>query len=235
MPLHDWSELSGWEGVHDIWIVELLRWIKPRLPPDHRAYVGSSPALAIGAGVERPDVAVREWRPEPAPERLSPASAQAIEEPAPDEEVATITLDPQTAVYVSAHGRLIAAVELISPRNKDRASARGTYLTRYLSYLQEGAHLLLVDVHPRPYGFSFADALAEELGIRQPPCAAPLANSYRVGEPAPEGGRFVAIWRRSLAVGEPLPTVPLPLAVGLSIPVNLDETYRRAAADAYLA
>jgi hypothetical protein len=108
-------------------------------------------------------------------------------------------------------------------------------LTRYLSYLQEGAHLLLVDVHPRPYGFSFADALAEELGIRQPPCAAPLANSYRVGEPAPEGGRFVAIWRRSLAVGEPLPTVPLPLAVGLSIPVNLDETYRRAAADAYLA
>ena len=222
MPLHDWSDLPGWEGVHDIWIVELLRWIKPRLPPDHRAYVGSSPALAIGAGVERPDVAVREWRPEPAPERLSPASAQAIEEPAPDEEVATITLDPQTAVYVSAHGRLIAAVELISPRNKDRTSARGTYLTRYLSYLQEGAHLLLVDVHPRPYGFSFADALAEELGIRQPPCAAPLANSYRVGEPAPEGGRFVAIWRRSLAVGEPLPTVPLPLAVGLSIPVNLE-------------
>lgn len=236
MPLHDWSELSGWEGVHDIWIVELLRWIKPRLPPDYRAYVGSSPALAIGAGVERPDVAVREWRPEPpAPEHPSPASAQAIEEPAPDEEVATITLDPQTAVYVSAHGRLIAAVELISPRNKDRNSARGTYLTRYLSYLQEGAHLLLVDVHPRPYGFSFADALAAELGIRQPPCAAPLANSYRVGEPAPEGGRFVAIWRRSLAAGQPLPTLPLPLAVGLSIPVNLEETYRRAAADAYLA
>ena len=31
MPLHDWSKLPGWEGVHDIWIVELLRWIKPRL------------------------------------------------------------------------------------------------------------------------------------------------------------------------------------------------------------
>ena len=65
MPLHDWSELSGWEGVRVIWIVELLRWIKPRLPPNYRAYVGSSPALAIGAGAERPDVAVREWRPEP--------------------------------------------------------------------------------------------------------------------------------------------------------------------------
>jgi len=234
MPLHDWSELSGWEGVHDIWIVELLRWIKPRLPVDYRAYVGSSPALAIGAGAERPDVAVRECRPEPGDTRPSGSLSEATDEPAPDVEVATLTLDPQTAIYVSVHGRLAAALELISPRNKDRASGRGAYLARYLSYLQEGAHLLLVDVHPRPRGFSFADALAEELQIQQPPCPAPLANSYRVGEPAPEGGRFVAIWRHALAAGQPLPTVPLPLAVGLSIPVNLEETYRRAAADAYL-
>lgn len=234
MSLHDWSGLSGWEGVHDIWIVELLRWIKPRLPPDYRAYVGSSPALAIGAVAERPDVAVRQWLPEPAPESRFPASFQGAEEPAPDEEVATITLDPQTAVYVSRHGRLVAAVELISPRNKDRDSARRAYLARYLSYLQEGAHLLLVDVHRRPYGFSFADLLAAELAIRQPSCATPHAISYRVGEPAPQGGKFVAIWRRPMTVGQPLPTVPLPLAMGLSIPVDLDQTYDRAAADAYL-
>jgi hypothetical protein len=49
MPLHDWSELSGWEGVHDVWIVELLRAIKPQLPDEYRAYIGSAPALAIGA------------------------------------------------------------------------------------------------------------------------------------------------------------------------------------------
>jgi len=232
--LHDWSELSGWKGVRDIWIVELLRWIKPRLPPDYRAYVGSSPALAIGAAAERPDVAVRQWLPEPTRENHFSAAAQGAEEPAPDEEVAPITLDPQTAVYVSRHGRLIAAVELIFPRNKDRDSARRAYLARYLSYLQEGAHLLLVDVHRRPSGFSFADLLAAELGIRQPACATPHAISYRVGEPAPQGGKFVAIWRRPMSVGQPLPTVPLPLAVGLSIPVDLDQTYGRAAADAYL-
>ncbi len=234
MPLHDWSELSGWEGVHDIWIVELLRWIKPRLPRDYRAYLGSSPALAIGSAAERPDVAVRQWLPEPVSQSPLSPSAQVSAEPEPDEEVATITLDPQTAVYVSAHGRLIAAVELISPRNKDRASARNVYLARYLSYLQEGAHLLLVDVHPRPYGYSFADRLAAELEIRQPTCPVPHAISYRVGEPAPAGGRFVAIWRRAMAAGQPLPTMPLPLGVGLSITVDLDETYRHAAADAYL-
>ena len=32
MPLHDWAALAGWEGVHQVWIVELLYWIKPRLP-----------------------------------------------------------------------------------------------------------------------------------------------------------------------------------------------------------
>ena len=25
MPLHDWNALSGWEGVHHLWIGELLR------------------------------------------------------------------------------------------------------------------------------------------------------------------------------------------------------------------
>jgi hypothetical protein len=37
MPLHDWNDLAGWDGVHNIWIVELLRWIRPRLPEGYRA------------------------------------------------------------------------------------------------------------------------------------------------------------------------------------------------------
>src|SRR5438067_5645958 len=108
MPLHDWAELSGWEGVHDIWIVELLRWIKPRLPEEYRAYIGSSPALAIGAPVERPDVAVRQCLPGAAP--VGNSAATASEQPEPDEEVATITLDPQKSLFVTTRGRLVAAV-----------------------------------------------------------------------------------------------------------------------------
>jgi hypothetical protein len=165
MPLHDWADLPGWEGVHDIWMVELLRWIKPKLPPGYRAHIGSAPALAIGVGAERPDVAVRQWLPDPAEESRA-AYSVAAEPPEPDEEVATLALDPQTALQVMAHGRLVAAVELISPRNKDRVSARTVYLARYLTYLDQGAHLLLVDVHPRPREFSFADSLAAELGIQ---------------------------------------------------------------------
>jgi hypothetical protein len=107
-------------------------------------------------------------------------------------------------------------------------------VTRYLGYLFEGVHLLLVDVHRRPIGFSFADRIAQELQIEQPACPAPLAVSYRVGEPAATGGRLLAIWRRPLAVGDPLPTLPLPLTVAVSIAVDLETTYLQAAADAYL-
>jgi hypothetical protein len=61
-----------------------------------------------------------------------------------------------------------------------------------------------------------------------------LAATYRVGEPAATGGRLIGIWRRPLQVDAPLPTMPLPLTVHAAIQVNLEETYMRAAADAYL-
>ena len=48
MSLHDWSALAGWDGVHQVWIVELLYWIKPRLPAGYRAYIGTTPTFAIG-------------------------------------------------------------------------------------------------------------------------------------------------------------------------------------------
>jgi hypothetical protein len=234
MPLHDWTDRPGWEGVHHLWITELLRWVKPRLPPGYRAYIGSVPTVAVGAPSERPDVSARQWPEDRAAPETAPAGAPNATE-APDEEVAVATLDPGKALFVEIRGRLVAAVELVSPRNKDLPVARATYVGRYTGYLLEGVHLLLVDVHPRPLGFSFADRIAEELQLRQPTCPPPLAVSYRVGEPAATGGRLLAIWRRPLTVGAPLPTMPLPLSVDIRVQVDLEETYSRAAADAYLS
>jgi hypothetical protein len=236
MPLHDWSERGGWEGVHHIWITELLRWVKPRLPVGYRAYIGSVPMIAVGAPPERPDVAVRQWTEETASEQAAATTppATSVTDEEPDEEVAVATLDPGKSLYVEFHGRLAAAVELISPRNKGRPVSRTTYLARYLGYLQEGVHLLLVDVHRRPLNFSFADRIADELGFRYAPCPPPMAVSYRVGGPAATGGRLLAIWRRPLTVGAPLPTLKLPLGMETAVPVDLEQTYNLAAADAYL-
>ena len=238
MPLHDWTDRPGWEGVHHLWIAELLRWIKPRLPAGYRAYIGSAPTVAIGAPAEKPDVGVRQW-PEGAATEGNTSAAEATATEAavlePDEELAVATIDPGVSLYVEIRGRLVSAVELVSPRNKDRPVSRSTYLARYLGYLLEGVHLLLVDVHPRPLNFSFADRIAQELQIRQPSLPPPVAVSYRVGGPAATGGRLLGIWRRPMTVGQPLPALSLPITLDLAVPVDLEQTYSRAAADAYLA
>ena len=239
MALHDWATLSGWEGVHQVWIVELLYAIKPLLPAEYRAYVGTTPTFAIGApSVEaRPDVGVRAWP----PVESSPTSAASpVDSPTqpdgaePDEEVAVAALVQDTALLIEREGRLVAAIELVSPRNKDRVSACTAYTCAYAGYLLRGVHLLLVDVHHRPLTFSFANRIAAELGLSQPPVPSPFAVAYRVGGPAPSGGRTLAVWRRPLTVGEPLPSLQLPLSVEKSVLVDLNGTYRRATEAAYL-
>jgi hypothetical protein len=230
MPLHDWRDDRGWDSVHLVWLAQLLDWIQPRLPAGYRAYLGAVPALTIDVPNGRPDVSVRQW---PAsPPELAAAPAPASNEP-DEEAVATFTLDPQRALHIDLHGQLIAALELVSPRNKGRPAARERYLGRYAGYLLRGVNLLLVDVPPRPTGFSFADALALNLGLPQPPCPAPCAVSYRVGEPVPEG-TVVALWRRPLQAGRPLPVVPLALNAKQSVAVDLEYTYQEAARRAYL-
>src|SRR4051794_30276295 len=116
MPLHDWAKLDGWEGVHDYWLVELARNIKAQLPAGYRAYLGTTPSLKIGAELGKPDVAVRHWSGTNGPEPGVPAP-RPVE---PHRQVATFSLDPDLAILVTRDGQLAGAVEIVSPRNKDR-------------------------------------------------------------------------------------------------------------------
>jgi hypothetical protein len=228
MPLHDWRDDWGWDSLHLVWQNQLLDWVQPRLPEGYRAYLGSVPALTVDIPNGRPDLGVRKWL----PETPTVSSDTATVEP-DTETIASFTLDSQRAIHIDLHGQLIAAIELVSPRNKDRPAARDRYLGRYLGYIHRGIHLLLVDVLPRPVDFSFADAIAASLILDQPPCPPPFAISYRVGEPVPEG-TIVAVWRRPMQVGECLPTLTLALNVKQSVAIDLEHTYNEAARRVYL-
>lgn len=231
MPLHDWADDRGWNSVHHVWQTAILTRLRPVLPEGYRAYIGSVPALTIDSTNGRPDLSVRTWKP-PEP----PAGAPPLEPDTSsftDEAVAVFELDPTTAVHIDLHGQLIAAIEIVSKRNKDRPDSRERYTNRYAGYLRQSVHLLLIDVLPRPVGFSFADAIASALGIEQPPCRVPYAVSYRVGEPVPEG-TLVARRLSALEVGKPLPTVPLALNVYQSVTIDLEASYSEAAHLTYL-
>ena len=236
MPLHSWTDASGWEGVHHLWISELLRWVKPRLPAGYRAYICSAPTVAIGPPPERPDVGVRQWVEQPTPAEPAFASPQAGRGHGRARcGGRRRRARPRHGALRGSAGRLVSAVELVPPRNKDRPVARATYLTRcHPGYLLEGVHLMLVDVPSAAARFFLCRRIAEELHVAQPPCPPPLAVSYRVGGPAAEGGRS-AIWRRPLTVGTSLPVMTLAIAGEVAVAVDLEQTYARAAADAYLS
>lgn len=227
MPLHDWTDRPGWEGLHIFWMTEIARALRAELPPGYRAVIGSSPLVAVGAVPVKPDMVVTNGSESPP----APAPAAALE---PDVEVAVATLEEDASVQVERAGRLVAVVELISPRNKDRPAAREQYAARYLSYLRGGVHLMLVDVHRRPLDFSFPQLIAESLGEALPAPPAPSGVSYRVGAAAATGGRMLAVWQHRFVVGEPLPTLPLPLTLDAAVSVDLEGTYSRAAADSYV-
>ena len=234
MPLHDWTDERGWDSVHPLWLTYLLEYVQERLPEGYKAFLGGVPSLTVGSANGKPDVSVRQWGQVPAAETLT--SGAGVLEPDLEASVA-IRLDPQLAVHVDFHGQLIAAIEIVSPRNKDRADAKETYTSRYLGYLRLGVHLMLVDVLPRPKGFSFSDAITGALGMELPPLPPPFAAAYRVGEVVPVGddmGSLVGLWRRPLRVGQPLPTLPLPLNVHRAVVIDLEATYQRAAKRVYL-
>jgi uncharacterized protein DUF4058 len=234
MPLHDWTDERGWDSVHPFWLAYLVEWIQPRLPEGFKAFLGSVPALRVGSINGKPDVSVRRWGSEP-PAQAAATDTAVLE---PDLETSVvIRLDPHQAVHIDYHGQLIAAIEIVSPRNKDRTDSKETYTNRYMGYLRLGVHLMLVDVLPRPKRFSFSDAITTNLGLELPPLPPPFAAAYRVGEVIPVGadmGSLVALWRRPLRVGQPLPALPLPLDVHRAIMIDLEETYHRAAKRAYL-
>ncbi len=224
MPLHDWTDDRGWDSVHPLWINALLFWVQDRLPAGYRAYPGSVPA----------DLGVRIWQ--PAQEKVPAAPSEAVVEGLqPDfRAVALLHPEPPAAVHVFCQGQLVAAIELVSPRNKDRPSAREFYRNRCLGYLWSGVHLLLVDVHQRPLGFSFVEAMAAEVQCQFPVGLPPHAVSWNVGGRTPEGGQFLDGWYRSLTVGAPLPSVPLALTAQKSLLIDLEHTYAEAAHRAYL-
>ena len=232
MPLHDWSKLKGWSGVHIFWMTDLARDLRAKLPTGYRAYIGNSPIVAADDPPGVPDVAVR--TPEAGKWWLDGGEPDPFQ---PDREVAVnlAVLEADKSIYVEQDGRLVAAIELVSLGNKDDLAERSKRIARYLGYLTNGVHLLLVDVHPRPKAFSFADELASALSIPdEPSLAVPHVVSYRVRPDKPGGFSTMHLKRQRLEVGQPLPSMPLALYFPQTVWLDLEGTYTKAAADAYL-
>ena len=127
--------------------------------------------------------------------------------------------------------RLRAAIELVSPANKDRASHRRAFAVKCAGYLQQGVAVVIVDVVTERTANLHA-ALADILGLAHPLawCSPShlYAVAYRPVQAADE--QRLEAWPAALTVGAVLPTVPLWLSEELCLPLALEENYRATCA-----
>jgi hypothetical protein len=129
-------------------------------------------------------------------------------------------------LYSGDEEELKAAVEIVSPSNKDRPSSRHAFAVKCADILRRGASLVVVDVVTDRHA-SLHEELLEvveaEAGAEWDPDSRLSAIAYRT---IPAVGRdSVQIWPAELSIGGPLPTMPLWLGEDGSVPLDLEASY----------
>ncbi len=136
----------------------------------------------------------------------------------------------EVRVFTDMEGpELVAAVELVSPSNKDRPAQRHQFAVKCASYLQQNVGRVVVDVVTERGGNLHREIL-EILEISQDRAKLRdddlYASAYRT-VPAKKTAKL-EYWVEPLAVGEALPIMPLWIASDLCLPLNLEQAYERA-------
>jgi hypothetical protein len=122
---------------------------------------------------------------------------------------------------------LRAAIELISPANKDRPASRRTFAAKCAGYLKHGIAVVIIDIVTSGAA-NLHEALFDTLEIqsRQRPWQA-ATGLYAVAYRAVTVRKSPRIeaWPETLTIGEPLPIMPLWLSLDLCVPLVLEESY----------
>jgi hypothetical protein len=227
MPLRDHFRLPlrglcSWESFHSGWANEIMRQLNKTLPPGYVA----RPNVKLGVDVEA-DIGALE---QPGRQSDDEGGGVATAVWAPPAPTLTAAVDffhlDLFEVQVHREGGLemVAAVELVSPRNKDRPRARRHFAAKCAAYLQAGVSVVFVDVVTTRKENLYA-ALLDQLSL--PPDDADEGQLYAVAcrsTPPDEANRLES-WVKPLQLGALLPVLPLWLESDLAVPLNLENSY----------
>jgi len=235
MPLRDHfhpplSVDRHWESLHAAWSGSLADALNRVLPEQYFAeeQIHSGPSVEIDVGTFEEAESARSGK------RQDGATATLAAPPwsPPQPEVtfpAVFTEDFEIKVFSTRAGpRLVAAIELVSPRNKDRPEARRAYAMKCANYLYQGIGLIVIDIVTDRH----ANLHNETMQLMQagPPTHITAEAQYAVAyRPIRRQGRDeVDLWRSTFTVGQGLPVLPLVVAADLILPVDLEATYMDA-------
>lgn len=218
MPLldHFAPPLAGrrhWHSFHNMWATYISSQINSLLPLGYFAEANVQYGIEIDvaafdeAGAVSPE---SRWTP-PAPHATHPTTfTEAVVE---------------IGIFSRSGGpQLAGAVELVSPANKDRPETRQALVNKCATYIQAGVGVVLVDVVTERAA-DFHRELLARLGATDTAPSPLFASAYRPVER--DGHSQLDVWVEPIALGQPLPTMPLWLRGGLCLPVELETTYER--------
>ena len=242
MPLRDhfrppFDDLTAWEGFHGGWPMVIVQKLGRELPARYvaapRVHLGSLVEIDVATydsenavlttadsgGSANGGLATAAWAP------AQPTLA--VETEFPD------ASEYEVLIYDVKRGRrLVAAIELVSPANKDRPEHRRLFVSKCAELLRQGVTVAIVDV-VTTRDFNLYAQLLEFLGqtdVSVGPARPPIyAVSCRW---RPRGGKkLLETWYEPLAVGRPLPTLPLWLTETFAVPLELNESYEQTCRD----
>jgi hypothetical protein len=212
---------ADWQSFHHRWATTMANALDRTLPERFFARVEVNVGLEAGADVTEEEILGTGG---------NGSTATAVQTYAPPAKMVIPAIYPAEAsvqIRDARRGaRLVAAIELVSPGNKDRPDRRRAFAVKALAYLQHGVGLVMVDAVLVPR-FNLHNEVIRLMGLGPPFLLEGEPPAYAVGyQPVGENdqGQIVA-WPHLLEVGESLPTVPLYLRGTGCIPLGLEETY----------
>ena len=243
MPLRDHFrppviKQASWEGFHGMWPASIVQQLRKQLPPGYvaepRVHLGTMMEIDVGAlesDKSRPAGGPNGHRGAAAAAWTATAPAVAVETDPPDEYVYEVRI-----FDLERDRKLVAAIELVSPANKDRPELRQALVAKCAALLRKGIAVSIVDLVTVRH-FNLYAQLMEFIGHpdrtmsnADPPVYAASCRWVTKGNRARLEARS-----HTLVVGERLPTLPLWLRENLVIALDLEQSYEQACSDLWIS
>jgi hypothetical protein len=231
MPIHDWTKVDAgiFHDFHHTWIAELRTTLNEGLLPPGYYALAEQVTKPFGPDVLTLQTDGGNGVAESAGSTAGPAPVAVLENPPKVRVVQKSEADlyakkaNRVAIRHASDDRVVAMIEILSPDNKGSRHAIDEFLSKVFSVLDQGVHLLLVDLSPPTsrdpqgiHGLIWGDAAAA------PPPGLPLTlAAYDATSP-------VRAYVEPTAVGLALIDMPLFLDPDYYVPVPLEPTYQSA-------
>ncbi len=236
MPLRDHfrspvNDTHSWDEVHGQWPGEIVRTLRSILPVGFRA----GPNIHLGSPFEV-DVSTYDLDSRDPYTEIHSGNTALMTTLAP-----TFTVEAdlseqdvyEVQIYDTERGRrLVAAIEIVSPSNKDRPETREAFIGKVASLLHNDICVSIVDLVTVRQANLYAEVL-RLLGHRDPVLTPTPPYLYAVtlrGRKLPKRQPMLDAWFYPMAVGEPLPTLPIWLTSELRVMLHLETSYEETCA-----